>query len=201
MESFGPKTEEVVSKRERVREDSSKENEKGWQVSYTNINGLVSTLTEVNDYLRAKKPDILGLVETKLSDSEDVPVGEGQYNVWRRNRNQKKGGGVMMLTRKDVVVGNVEKGEGMAEVLKVELVMKKGRIRDLVLVYVPPKTNSWGREEYGDMIRDTSKCLKNTMENCENIILMGGLTAKKFAGKNGILKEEKTHGVVYCWIW
>ena len=40
-----------------------------------------STLSEINDYLRTKKPDIFGLVETKLRDSENVLVGEGQYNV------------------------------------------------------------------------------------------------------------------------
>ena len=51
----------------------------------------MSTLSEINDYLRTKKPDIFSLVETKLNDSENVPVREGQYNVWRRNRNLKKG--------------------------------------------------------------------------------------------------------------
>ena len=50
----------------------------------------------------------------------------------------------MVLTRKDVIMGKVKKGEGMAEVLKVELVMKNGRRRDLVVVYVPPNTNAWG---------------------------------------------------------
>ena len=58
-----------------------------------------------------------------------------------------------------MISGKVEKGKGMAEVLKVELVMKKKRKRDLVVVYVPP--NAWGREEYGDMLKDTCKCLKN----------------------------------------
>ena len=33
----------------------------------------------------------------------------------------------------------------MAEVLKVELVMKNGR-RDLVIVYIPSKTSAWERE-------------------------------------------------------
>ena len=33
----------------------------------------------------------------------------------------------MVLTRKHVIMGKVEKGEGMAEVLMVELVMKNGR--------------------------------------------------------------------------
>ena len=43
-----------------------------------------------------------------------MPVGEAQYNVWRQNRSQKKGGGVMVLTRRDVIIGKVEKGEDMA---------------------------------------------------------------------------------------
>ena len=46
---------------------------------------IVSTLSEINDYLRTKKPNILSLVETKVNDSENVPVG-----VWRLNRNEKK---------------------------------------------------------------------------------------------------------------
>ena len=43
------------------------------------------------------------------SDSADAPVGEGQYNVWKRYRNHKKGGSVMVLTRKDVINGKVKK--------------------------------------------------------------------------------------------
>ena len=72
LESFRPKSEKVVH---------SKEKEKEWLISYTNINGIVSILSEIIDYLRTKKPDIFSLLETKLNDSEDVPVGEGQYNV------------------------------------------------------------------------------------------------------------------------
>ena len=45
--------------------------------------------------------------------------------------------------------------------LKVELVMKNGRKRDLVVVYVPPKTNAWRREEYGNIVKDTYNCLNN----------------------------------------
>ena len=76
LESFRPKSEKVVYTRERVRKDSLKEKEKEWLVLYTNINRLVSTLSDINDYLRTKKPDIFSLIETKLNDSEDVPVGE-----------------------------------------------------------------------------------------------------------------------------
>ena len=74
----------VPHTRETVRKDSLKKNE--WLVSYTNINGQVLTLSEINDNLRTKKPDLFSLVETKLNDSGDVPVGEEQYNVWRQNK-------------------------------------------------------------------------------------------------------------------
>ena len=51
----------------------------------------MSTLSEINDYQRIKKSDIFSLVETKHNDSENVPVWEGQYNVWRRNKNKTNG--------------------------------------------------------------------------------------------------------------
>ena len=79
--SFRPRSKKKIPTRERVSKDSSKEKENGLLVSYTNMNGLVSTLSIINDYLRVKKPDIFGLVETKQSDSDDVPVGERQYNT------------------------------------------------------------------------------------------------------------------------
>jgi len=72
----------MVHARGRGSKTSLKERDSGWKVTYTNINGIVSALTELNDYLREKKPDILVLVETKLSDSVEVlSIGEGQYNV------------------------------------------------------------------------------------------------------------------------
>ena len=80
--------------------------------------------------------------------------------IHRGEKNQIKGGGAMVLTRKDVMMRKVEKGENMAELLKVQLVMKNGRKRDLVVVYVPLKTNAWGREEYGDILKDMQLCLK-----------------------------------------
>jgi len=159
---------------------SLKEGDSGWKVTYTNINGIVSALTELNDYLRERKPDILGLVETKLSDSVEIQgIGEGQYNMWKRNRKGKKGGGVMLLIRKEVTVENVEEGEGMAEVLKVGIRRKKGGIRDFVVVYVPPKTNVWSKTDHDEMLRDTTRSLRKTIEGSENIIVMGDFNCKE----------------------
>ena len=70
-------------------------------VMYSNINGVISGILELNDYLRDKNPDIVGLTETKLGEREDLMmVGEGKYNVWKRNRVGKMGGGVMLLVKK-----------------------------------------------------------------------------------------------------
>ena len=58
----------------------------------------------------------------------------------------------MVLTRMMMMMmGKVEKGEGMTDVLKVELVMNNGGERDLVVVYIPHKINARdGRGEYGN---------------------------------------------------
>ena len=67
-------------------------------MTYTNINGLLSGMVELNDYLRETEPDIMGVVETKLRGQlPPDSVGNGRYNVWLKNRDGKQGGGVMML--------------------------------------------------------------------------------------------------------
>jgi len=44
----------------------------------------------------------------------------------------------MLLAKKDVIVENVQVGEGMAKVLKLG-VKRKGGKSDFVVVYIPPK--------------------------------------------------------------
>ena len=79
-------------------EGGSSEKERGrnrnLKVANTNINGLISGISELNDFLEEVKPEI---VETKLSGQ--LPpnnVGNGQYNMWLKNRDGKQGGGVMV---------------------------------------------------------------------------------------------------------
>ena len=87
------------------------------KVMYTNIDGLVSGCVELKDYLKERKPEVVCLTETKLK--EDIKIGfekEG-YNMWRRDRKNKGGGGVMILVYKDILVEKVEYGGGMVETL------------------------------------------------------------------------------------
>ena len=42
----------------------------------------------------------MGLTITKLSrETEEFGIGEGNYSVWRRNRKNKQGGGVMLMVK------------------------------------------------------------------------------------------------------
>ena len=98
----------------------------------------------------------------------------------------------------------------MVDVLQVELVIKNGRKRDLVDVYLPPKTNVWGGEKYGNMVKDTCKCLKNMMEKSDNIIMMEDFNCKEvcweelFTGgeesRGGILLDLVMNNIMTQWI-
>ena len=136
---------------------------RGWgkelRVAYTNADGLMSVKCEIDEYLKNTKPDIMGVVETKLSDGiEMFNIGDGNYKVWTRNRLNKQGGGVMIMTKKNITVEEVVFGKGLAEILKVKIIERGGGKRDLAVAYVPPKTNAWSMAEYDEMLKDTEEC-------------------------------------------
>ena len=92
MESQRYETEKVVY--------NTKTERRVLKIAYTNVNGLLPSLIELNDYLRVSKPDVMAITETKLCDEIDsIDIGGNRYNVWTRNRNTRKGGGVLLLRR------------------------------------------------------------------------------------------------------
>ena len=42
------------------------------KVAYTNIDGIISTALELKDFLRKEQPDIMGIVETKITGGIDA---------------------------------------------------------------------------------------------------------------------------------
>ena len=64
------------------------------------------------------KPAIVCLTETKLNEIVKLDI-DSNYNMWRKDRVGKGGGGIMIMTRKDLVVKQVVYGEGRAEVMYV----------------------------------------------------------------------------------
>ncbi len=80
----------------------------------------------------------------------NLSIGGGRYNIWKRNRKYKQGGGEIMLV-KNMVIDEVTYGEGSAEVLRVGIKRRRGGKKDYAVVYVPPKTKSWSTMDYRKM--------------------------------------------------
>ena len=124
------------------------------RISYTNIDVFLSKRLECMDHLERDKPH---RVETKLRPNIQVDrSGDGNYGVWRKDRMKKGGGGMIVLTRKDLTVKNVSL-EGDGEEVA-DLVVTDGRQDNISIgtMYVPQKkTSAWGNEQYDDIIRST----------------------------------------------
>ncbi|MPC31817.1 hypothetical protein E2C01_025117 [Portunus trituberculatus] len=91
-------TKEVIS----TEEEGGRGGGKKLRMTYTNIDGLLSSMLEVRDYLKEKKPDVMCIVETKLGAEIHVNFKEEGYNSWRRDR-KGKGGGVLIMVHDNMV--------------------------------------------------------------------------------------------------
>ena len=150
------------------------------KVAYTNINGLVSGIIELNDYLRESKPDIMGEVETKLrGELPPDSVGRGQYNSWLKNRDGKQGEGVMILIKKNLKVTQVGYGENSTELVTVKVEDREMESREFVVTYVPPKTRSGNGNDYAAMLEDKRHYLTNVLEKGNKTIIMGDFNSKE----------------------
>ena len=143
------------------------------RVMYTNIDGILSSVLEVRDYLKESKPDVLCLTETKLKEEIQLSFKEEGYNNWRRDRKGKGGGGIMII-----YVEEVQYGYGMAEIISI-IIRNWGKRRRIILTYVPPKTNAWKLEEHKEMQKEVLECLDSMIRKDNKILLIGDFNCKK----------------------
>ena len=70
-----------------------------------------------------KKPDIICITETKLTKESPIEaLGLNDYNVWRKERTCKGGGGVMIMTKKELTALEIEqKPATYAEAIALEV--------------------------------------------------------------------------------
>ena len=149
------------------------------KVTYTNIDGLVSGIVELKDYLRERKPEVVCLTETKLKEEITVGFEKEGYNMWRRDRKTKGGGGVMILVNKDILVEKVEYGGGMAETLSVELKIRGEEIRKIIVAYIPPKTSSWEADMYQQMQNEIRRSMDDMLKGRKKVLLVGDFNSKE----------------------
>ena len=67
------------------------------KVMYTNIDGIITRKLELVDYLQEKKPEIVCLTETKLCEEIQTNIENNNYNIWRKDKKDKKGGGLIFF--------------------------------------------------------------------------------------------------------
>ena len=85
------------------------------KVAYTNVDGLLSSMLEIKDYLSSQKPDVFCMVERKLKEEIYISFQQEGFKFWRRDRKGKGGGGVLIMLKKVIVMEGVQYGDGMAE--------------------------------------------------------------------------------------
>ena len=96
----------------------------------------MSTKLEVKDFLKANDTNILCFVETKLNDAIVNSICDERYNTWRRNRTNKKAGGILIAVKKELEVSKVLIGRGQDEIVNMHLKTKNdGRCEIAVVMY------------------------------------------------------------------
>ena len=170
----------MVDQREGINDVSKEQIGKGKdiRISYTNIDGFLSKRLECMDHLKEEKPDIMCIVETKLRPNIQVDwFGDGNYRMWRKDRVNKRGGGIIVLTKKDLIVQDVCHGEN-EEVVGVVVTDGRQDI-NIVTVYVPPKTSAWSNEQYDNMVEGTMERMKIEVAKKDKIVIVGDFNCKE----------------------
>ena len=148
-------------------------------IAYTNIDGLLSKRLELLDYLEEKKPDVMCIVETKLTENINLILGENcNYNIWRNDRKEGKGGEVIILTMQDIKVSNIKYENDNTENICKQITVNNEKIQ-IIAAYVPPKTKNWNEERYKSMLDKTERFLRNEVNNNKNVILAGDFNCKE----------------------
>ena len=135
---------------------------------YTNADGICSKLPEFKDRIQDINPDIICITETKLtSNTTDEALGLEQYNIWRKERTNKRGGGIMIMTRKELTATEVELlTTTYAEALAIDIKTKKGSLL-VATTYIAPKTDTWSREEHKQLQQESLDTLRNMLQRAE----------------------------------
>ena len=157
---------------------------KSIKVFYSNIDGLISKKLELGDYIREMKPEVICLTETKIDKDVVLEVlGWNNYNIWRKDREGKVGGGVLIMTHVKLKARNINivtgTGNNRAEILAVEIEGEDNNNIDIVVVYMPPQTRAWRYEEYELLKKETADALRQLLQRRNRLLLTGDFNCKE----------------------
>ncbi len=143
-------------------------------IMYTNIRELKSKLGSVEEILLEEKPEILGMVETMVDETESIEYNG--YKIYRKDRN-KDGGGVMLLI-KDVLHGIIVEEEESQEDECIWLTMNNGRVNLRIGVIYNPQESRTSKEQLTSIYARIEQQIQRAHAQQQKIIIMGDLNCK-----------------------
>ncbi|MPC44730.1 hypothetical protein E2C01_038409 [Portunus trituberculatus] len=147
---------------------------------YSNVDGLYSKRPEIMDLLKEKQPMVFCMVETKVKRDINLELfGWESYNIWKKDRMVKSGGGVCLLVHNGLRANVVETGTELAEVLVVKVVTEENEKITAITAYVPPFTGAWTRASHEDMQYETLQTLEKLTRGSNRILLCGDFNCKE----------------------
>ncbi len=120
------------------------------------------------------------MIETKVKKETDLELfGWEGYNIWRKDRVGKFGGGVGILFPDSLRVKNIENESDKAEVLAVEITTKEDEKITVITAHVAPFTGAWTRTGHEEMRNETLETLERLIRGPNCILLCRDFNCKK----------------------
>ena len=85
----------------------------------------------------------------------------------------------MIMVKEGIQVLNVRMGKENSEILSVQIKLRNGIKQRIVVAYVPPKTNTWTKEKYEELLTCTIRTLKEEIKEHDNVLLAGDFNCKE----------------------
>ena len=133
----------------------------GCKVALWNARSIKNKMVEVKQ--KIGEYDIMGITETWLKKKEGVKIKE--YNIFRKDREDMRGGGLCFLVRKDIQVrirDDVKWKKDKTEIMAITIIME-GKELDIILGYRNPRF-SLSKNEW-------DKLFRNRRQNIDTIVM------------------------------
>ena len=160
------------------------------KLMYANANGICSKTNSLTQITKTAKPHIFAITETKI---EGKPPIIEDYEWITKDREGRKGGGVALLIRKDIInntikIDNLEDHD--MEILWIKIKSKNNNIA--IGTYYGPQENAPREEirrQYAQLTNQITKLQQN-----HSVILAGDFNAKISITKPNITQTTSPNG-------
>jgi len=163
--------------------------DKGLKCVCLNARSIINKLDELTRMVDEIQPDIIGITESWANKNiNDAELGLEGYAMYRKDRNERIGGGVLLYIKDTIQVIAEEKDSGV-EAVWCKLIIGKSKVT-IGVIYRSPNTTKEDDEKLHTNIRVVSG---------ENCIIMGDFNHGHIDWQNGMSvgdRDREFHNVV-----